>query len=380
MTHKQAIKRYRLGFALFLLVSTLFVPYLSHEAVQAQGKPTPIVITLTAPATATATATETPTPATFPDDSFEPNDVPEAAVSLGLGSYSGLTHVGEDRDYFQLYLKSGQILELSTTAYDGLDTRLMLFKDNQPAATNDDRSPTELGSLLVYTAHSDGWYIILVEKVAFVDGRYDLLAQLLAPTATATASPTSTPTNTPSPTPLPTSIVMPTLGPTPVTTGATIRPSATPGVAMDSPTLTITGTPAGASGPTPTPADGLIPLTARYLGPATDSLELPMTHVRLLVYYDANNDRSPGPGEGIPNVSVLAVDAQGQPLAQIFTNVTGEAIFNLSSEQVARVIVPFVPGWSARLRPGEQHDDIQLGLPAVRLPVFLPVAMSEEEG
>jgi hypothetical protein len=93
----------------------------------------------------------------------------------------------------------------------------------------------------------------------------------------------------------------------------------------------------------------------------------------LLVYYDANNDRQPGPGEGIPNVSVLAVDTQGQRIARVFTNVQGEAIFNLTSETVARVIVPFVPGWSAQIRAGETNNDIVLGLPAVRLPVFLPV-------
>ena len=97
------------------------------------------------------------------------------------------------------------------------------------------------------------------------------------------------------------------------------------------------------------------------------------THIRLLVYYDANNDRQPGPGEGIANVSVLAVDGQGQRIARVFTNAQGEAIFNLTSETIARVIVPFVPGWSARVRAGETNDDIVLGLPAVRLPVFLPV-------
>ena len=99
----------------------------------------------------------------------------------------------------------------------------------------------------------------------------------------------------------------------------------------------------------------------------------------MLIYYDANNDRSPGPGEGIPNVSVLAVDAQGQPLARLFTNSAGEAIFTLTGDTVARLIVPFVPGWSARLRPGEPNEGLQLGLPAVRLPVFLPVAAAMEE-
>ena len=108
--------------------------------------------------------------------------------------------------------------------------------------------------------------------------------------------------------------------------------------------------------------------------------EAPLTTIRLLVYYDANNDRAPGPGEGIPNVSVLAVDALGQRLAQTFTNTQGEAAFSLhdqAASTVARVIVPFVPAWSASVRAGEVNDGMVLGLPAVRLPVFFPVAGPE---
>jgi len=114
-------------------------------------------------------------------------------------------------------------------------------------------------------------------------------------------------------------------------------------------------------------------LTVRHLGQRQPPTTVSTTYLRLLVYYDANNDRQPGPGEGIANVSVLAVDSQGQNLARIFTNAQGEAIFNLAGETIARVIVPFVPGWSARVRAGELNNDIVLGLPAVRLPVFLPV-------
>jgi hypothetical protein len=115
-----------------------------------------------------------------------------------------------------------------------------------------------------------------------------------------------------------------------------------------------------------------ISLTVQHVGLAQPQTTTPATHIRLLVYYDANNDRQPGPGEGIANVSVLAVDAQGQRIARVFTNAQGEAIFNLTSAAVARVIVPFVPGWSARVRVGETTNDIVLGLPAVRVPVFLP--------
>ncbi len=116
-----------------------------------------------------------------------------------------------------------------------------------------------------------------------------------------------------------------------------------------------------------------ISLTVQHIGRAQPQTDTPTTSIRLLVYYDANNDRQPGPGEGIANVSVLAVDTQGQRIARAFTNAQGEAIFNLTSEGIARVIVPFVPGWSERIRMGEANNEIVLGLPAVRLPIFLPV-------
>lgn len=126
-----------------------------------------------------------------------------------------------------------------------------------------------------------------------------------------------------------------------------------------------------------------ISLTVRHLGRVAPQSDTSVTSVRLLVYYDANNDRAPGPGEGIPNVSVLAVDALGQRLAQVFTNAQGEATFNLHDQaaaSVARIIVPFVPAWSAPVRVGQANDDIVLGLPAVRLPVFFPVSRDDVSG
>jgi hypothetical protein len=117
-----------------------------------------------------------------------------------------------------------------------------------------------------------------------------------------------------------------------------------------------------------------VTLTVRHLGRVEPESRKAPTTIRLLVYYDANNDRSPGPGEGIPNVSVLAVDVLGQQLAQVFTNAQGEATVRLDAPTVARIVVPFVPAWSARVRPGEATEEIILGLPAVRLPIFFPVA------
>ena len=367
------------------------------------------------------------------------------------------------------------MIRVSTAVYGGLDTRLKLYWDGQLLAENDDRSPTEVGSQIVFTAPADGWYLVVVEKATIYDGTYDLEISLAEPTATPTAVPTLTPTPTALPSATPTPIMQPDLA-EPNNSPETARPI-TPGLrgtytvgagdvdyftfiakagsryVCDTVTdqvdtlltvldigvnddrgvgrvdssfawtahgeqtaviriearggsfgqyefgcQTVTPQPAAPQPPssvapisaqpvpaaTITPAGGVvatdgittteqISLTVRHLGQVQPQIVVPTTTIRLLVYYDANNDRQPGPGEGIANVSVLAVDSQGQSLARIFTNAQGEAIFNLTGETIARVIVPFVPGWSARVRAGESSNDIVLGLPAVRLPVFLPV-------
>ena len=124
---------------------------------------------------------------------------------------------------------------------------------------------------------------------------------------------------------------------------------------------------------------GTIPLTLHLLGPAAPTATPAMTSARVTIYYDANNNRQPEPGEGVPHVSVLAVDGQGQQLVRAFTNMQGEARFTLHDAAVSRLLVPFVSAWSARVQAGTVNEEIVLGLPAVRLPVFLPVAAPQTE-
>ena len=471
----------------FIVGSFLALMALANQTLAQDGgqNPTPIVINLTPAVSPTPggqpTAVPSPTnDGLLPPDRFEPNNDTNSATSIGLQTEPGLTLTSDDVDYFTGYLKGGQMVRISTAVYEGLDTRLKLYWDGQLAVENDDRSPSDVGSTVIFTAPADGWYVALVEKASIYDGRYDLEITLTEPTATPEPSPTPTtfPTFTPMPTPTP--IVQPDLA-EPNNTPETAQPI-TPGqrdtytisagdvdyftfiakagscYACETVTdqvdtlLTVTGSGAqsgevmginddravgrvdsylkwqaateqqvtvkvesrggsfgqyefvcqnvapppapamtGASpvppapdGSTPTTGDPLtktaaitatehISLTVQHLGQVQLETTAPTTHIRLLVYYDANNDRQPGPSEGIANVSVLAVDAQGQRIARVFTNAQGEAIFNLTSDSIARVIVPFVPGWSARVRVGETNNDIVLGLPAVRLPVFLPV-------
>lgn len=459
------------GLLLILLPSLIVLSTRRSLAQDAAQNPTPIVISLTPPG---AEATPTTAPSSTPEnglspDRFEPNDSPETATSIGMQSESGLTLIGEDVDAFTGLLKAGQILQVSTTVYEQLDTRIILYWQGQQVAENDDRSPTDVGSSAIFAAPADGRYVALVTKATPFDGVYDLQTSLLAPTATPTALPTQTST--------PTATIMP--SPTPLirddaaepndhaASAAPIVPGARNGYtvgagdvdyftfiakagahyvcetiteqvdthlelfngdvllianddrdagridssvawsAQQEQAITVRVSTRGGSygayellcaaappppllappGPIVTPRatatltetaiitdSAPLTLTVRHLGRVEAQDEAPLTTIRLLVYYDANNDRTPGPNEGIPNLSVLAVDGRGQRLARVFTNAQGEAYFYLSDETVARVIVPFVPAWSARVQAGEANEEIVLGLPAVRLPVLFPVS------
>lgn len=281
----------------------------------------------------TATLSPSPTPVIQPDLA-EPNDTPETAWPVTPGQRSAYTVGAGDVDYFTFIAKAGSRYTCETVT-DRVDTLITVLGVSDVIGVNDDRSVGRVDSYLAWAAAAEQPVIIKVEARGGSFGQYEFVCQQAAPAA--------------APPVLPAAPHPPVAAPLPITE-----------------TITTTGH---------------VSLTVQYIGRVQPSTTAPATRIRLLVYYDANNDRQPGPGEGIANVSVLAVDAQGQRLARVFTNAQGEAIFNLTGATVARVIVPFVPGWSARVRVGEANNDIVLGLPAVRLPIFLPVnnrANSEE--
>jgi hypothetical protein len=284
----------------------------------------------------TATPTLTPTPL-FQPDAAEPNDQAANARPITAGSRGRYTIGPGDEDFFSFIAKAGTAYSCETIT-DQVDTLLIVHAGGSVAGSNDDRAPARVDSFFSWRAGVEQTVIVQLAARGGSYGAYEFVCQ------------TETPSAAPSGPALP------------------VRATTTPLA-----TATVTATVA-------VKATERVSLTVRYLGHVEPESDAPATTVRLLVYYDANNDRAPGPGEGIPNVSVLAVDALGQRLAQIFTNAQGEAAFNLQGQaaaSVARIIVPFVPAWSARVRAGEVNDGIVLGLPAVRLPVFFPVAVPE---
>ncbi len=185
------------GLAVCLLV--LLAALTSQPVSSSNPNPTAVVIDLTLSATATqaSAATVTPPPdSLFPPDRFAPNQTRETAAEIGLGHEPDLTLTGSQPDWFRLYLKAGQLVQVETAVYGQTDTVLTIYRDEQLLAHNDDRGPVDLGSAVIIQAPADGWYHIRVSKATAADGRYDLTISLIAPTAT----PTPTITATPSPT------------------------------------------------------------------------------------------------------------------------------------------------------------------------------------
>jgi hypothetical protein len=296
--------------------------------VQPAATPTP------AP-TLTPTPTPTPSPSPTPliqPDLAEPNDTSETAFPITPGVRGAYTVGGGDVDYYTFIAKAGRRYACETVT-NQVDTLLTATAGPVVLGINDDRGVGRVDSYVEWQAAHEQVVIVKVEARGGSYGQYDFVCQVVTPPAAPPSGPSAPP----------------------VPAGATATPAEL-----------VTGS-------LPLTATEPISLTVHHLGRVQPQTAAPTTHIRLLVYYDANNDRQPGPGEGIANVSVLAVNSQGQPLARVFTNAQGEAVFNLAGDGVARVIVPFVPGWSARVRVGETNNDIVLGLPAVRLPVFLPV-------
>jgi len=370
-----AIALFTFIFALMLVAPTLLPGLLAQEA-----NPTPPVVYLTP----TVAATETPTavPSVTPlsggvqPDAWEPNNDPGAATPVSWGMVPATLHQG-DVDYYALYLKPGQIVSLHTGSPNNLDTYLQVWQGAQLLVENDDRTATDLGSAALFTVPAEGWYAIGIFQRGTAVGSYELYVELAEPTPTLTPSPTvtSSPTPTPSPTLTPTPTIPPTITPPFMgaagTAGTASHPIAPAAVGLATAVLTVTPT-------VTTTAVLTAPISLRLLGPAQPAATPQVTTARVLIYYDANNNRQPEPGEGVANVSVLAVDGQGQRLARSFTSPQGEAAFALTDAPFERVVTPFVSAWSARVRPGLVNEDIILGLPAVRLPVFLPVVSQSE--
>lgn len=284
--------------------------------------------TITPSPTMTPLPTATPV---VPPDSAEPNNTQEMAYPIVPDTSYALSMGQGDIDTFTFIAKAGNQYTCETVTQE-IDTLLTVLVAGGALAGNDDRSPGRIDSTVTWQVETEQAVTIEVQARGGSTGTYTLACAHAVPE--------------PVRDPLPSAPILA----TPVLS-ETVPISATE-------TISTTNLPAGTA-----------PLTIRPLGPEIPP-QPPVQQIRLIVYYDSNNDQNPSPGEGIPHVSVLAVDAHGQRLARVFTDLQGEAIFNTTADNIDRLAVPFVSAWSVRVQPGQPES---LGLPAVRIPVFLPV-------
>jgi hypothetical protein len=326
----------------------IWIDNLDRSPRQSTGQTYNLTLTdLAATPTPTPGPTETPEPGAtaIPGiDQFEPNYDFAHATTIGTGityqaNFIPWGGAEEDNDYYKTWIKPGlhfvcETLDLAP----GVDTNVIVYDGNQNAiGGNDDVELGDYRSRFAYFSTYEGWLYILVGHGGRLPTRelessdYKIRCEKAVPgQATATATPKSQPTAAPG---TPTPSESPITTPTP-SEGLTVRPLTTP-------------TPV----PVTTPAPRFIPIT-------------------LLVYYDANDDRQPGAGEGITGISAQAYEvATNQLLAQGFTDERGNLEFTVASSGPVRVSVPFF-GFS-QLVAGEGAS-IYVRVPPQQLPRGAP--------
>lgn len=228
---------------------------------------------------------------------------------------------GVDNDFFKLWVKPGFIYECATSNLaPGVDPNMIVFSGpswERAVGGNDDRDPAngDINSAFTYYATYEGWFYILVgtgnrTPSDLANSAYNLRCNRNVP-----GIPTAVPTSTPRPTsePQPTNTPIPRPENTPIPTPA-------PGGVLS---VRLMATPPPRTSP-PTPALHFVP-------------------VDMLVYYDANGDGSPGAGEGVGGIQVLAYDtATGAKIAEGFTDELGSLQFTAAAQGALRLNIPYL--------------------------------------
>jgi hypothetical protein len=278
-----------------------------------------IAATPTATGKPTQTPTSTPTPVgptPIPGtDRFEPNYDFDHAATLATDVTYDLNFIPwagarEDNDFFKIWVKPGLFFSCETMDLaPGVDTNMIFYdKDFNTIAGNDDVTLGDYRSRLSYYSGYEGFLYVLVGH----GGRFPLQDVQQSQYK--------------------------------------LRCSASvPGQATATPVPARTATPAAPSSPlpTPTPDEETGELTVRVLTtptPPPSGTPAPrFVPVDLLIYYDGNDDRSPGAGEGVAGVVVLAYDtASNEQIAQGLTDETGRLEFTASARGAVRLSIPYL--------------------------------------
>lgn len=268
-----------------------------------------------------APPTETPTPvpaAPGQIDRCEDNSTLDRACTIAPNNAEQFNftspHGGPDNDFYRIWIKPGLLFTCRTSDLDpGVDPNMIVYDQNRNAiGGNDDVEQGNYNSAFSYYATYSGWLYLLVgygnrTPPDIANSAYTLNCTTSQPsdaTPTRQAGATPTPIRDPGPGAAATPVPVPTPEPVPE---LSVRVLSTP-----------------APGVVATPAPRFVPIT-------------------LLIYYDANDDRQPGAGEGIGGVSALVYDAAtNQLLAQGASDDRGHLEFTVAAQGPVRVSIPFL--------------------------------------
>ena len=281
--------------------------------------------------TTTPTPSITPTPAPFAcqagADKFESNNSFDTATTIGLNvPYTGLNFAqcipsdnqnDWDNDYFKVRVKAGMVVTCKTSSLSpGTDTNLILYTDSRNGIDGSDdvnRAAGDLSSSVTYYTTYEGWLYGLVGEGFHRPGAE---AQNATYTYECDIVIQTTPTTAPTPTDAP---GQPTRTPVPPTPTLTLIPSVTP---------------------TPTPPSIIVKSLPTPTQPGLPLIKIPIS---LQVYYDANQNNKPDPGEGITGVSARVYSLfDGQLLAQALTDETGRLSFTVNAPGAVNLVVPYL--------------------------------------
>lgn len=297
--------------------------------------------TVTPTPSLTPTASRTPLPSptqVSAPDAYEPNYDFDHAYPIGLGATYDANFVpwqnqSPDNDFYKFFAKPGETYTCETTIPEGAptDTNMILYDANSNGiGGNDDVAPGNRASRFTYTSTYFGYVYVLIGNVGDVplnvspQYTYTLRCYLGAP---ATVTPLATATLSPSHTPPP---------PPAITPSPSRLPTLPPSTPLPPPTATspVSPQPTGTLGiiiipqPTPTPGGG---------GGAR------MVTIDLEIYYDANQNEAPDPGEGIANISVQVFDDTTEELlASGFSDQDGKLMFNVPAPGDVRLSIPYL--------------------------------------
>jgi len=284
--------------------------------------------TNTPTSTAMPTPGPSPTPSNTPSgptpipgaDQFEPNYDFDHAATIGTDvTYSGLNFIPwgggeEDNDFYKLWVKPGIFFTCETSDLDpGVDPNMIFYDNNRnPVASNDDADLVDWSNYLSYYSTYEGYLYVLIGhggRLSLADveqSGYSLRCSKSAP-----GMPTLTPKLLPTSTP---------------------RPS---GTATSTPSSPL---------PTPTPSGELSVRTlATPSAPSASTPTIRFVPIDLLVYYDANDDHSPGAGEGIGGILARAYDTvSGEQVAEGFTDGLGHLQFTTAAQGAVRLDIPYL--------------------------------------